>query len=379
MSESPWKKTTLGETLTLQRGFDLPQRHRQQGSVPIVSSSGVSGFHNQPIVKGPGIVTGRYGTIGEVFYIRENFWPLNTTLYVRDHKRNDIQFLFYLLRTVDFKTHSGKSGVPGVNRNDLHKIEVMVPPIEEQRAIATVLSDVDDLIAALDKLIAKKRAIKQATMQQLLTGETRLPGFREEWSRIKIEDVAEIVSGGTPSTQIAEYWNGTIPWCTPTDITRTEGKFLFGTERMISKSGLMASSARLLPIGTLLLCSRATIGEVKLAAIPVATNQGFKSLVAKSLANNEYLYYAISTMKQRMIERAIGSTFLEISTKDLGMLEILLPPLSEQEAIASVLSDVDAEIVALEARRDKTRVIKQGMMQQLLTGRIRLVDPEQAP
>ncbi len=181
MLDSAWKTVNLKGVATLQRGYDLPHRERKPGPVPVVTSSGVSDTHAEARAFGPGVVTGRYGTIGEVFFIQEDYWPHNTTLFVKDFHGNDPLFIAYLLRTIDFQLHSGKSGVPGVNRNDLHELTVRVPStLPEQRAIAAALSDVDALIAALDKLIAKKRDIKQAAMQQLLTGKQRLLGFIEE-------------------------------------------------------------------------------------------------------------------------------------------------------------------------------------------------------
>ncbi len=256
----------------------------------------------------------------------------------------------------------------------LRQFELLVPSsFSEQRAIATALSDVDALLHELDRLIAKKRDLKQAAMQQLLTRQTRLPGFHAEWEVRRLGDVAEIVSGSTPRTNEPSYWNGGIKWCTPTDITRCAGKYLAETERTISREGLNNSGAVLLPVGALLLCSRATIGELKISDTPICTNQGFKSLVCKPEVSNEFLYYKLLTMKQQMIERAFGSTFLEISTRNVSSLEVEIPAHDEQTAIGTVLSDMDAELAALEARRDKTRDLKRGMMQELLTGRTRLV------
>jgi type I restriction enzyme S subunit len=171
-----WPETSLGDVATLQRGFDLPTRLRQRGSVPIVSSSGVSGWHDQAMVKAPGVVTGRYGTIGEVFFETADFWPLNTTLWVSNFHGNDARFIYYLLQRVDFASHSGKSGVPGVNRNDLHSEMVSLPElVTEQRAIVEALDDVErDLAALLDRL-AKAQGVKTGITQQLLTGRTRLP------------------------------------------------------------------------------------------------------------------------------------------------------------------------------------------------------------
>ena len=191
-------------------------------------------------------------------------------------------------------------------------------------------------------------------MQQLLTGKTRLPGFSGEWEMTTLGEVADIRSGATPSTQIGAYWNGPIPWCTPTDITATPGKYLLATERSVTAAGLASCAASLLPVGALLLCSRATIGEIKIATSPVCTNQGFKSLVCKHNVFNEFLYYLLLILKPQMIERAIGSTFLEIGKRDVASIELFVPTYTEQRAIAAVLSDMDAEIAALENARTKS-------------------------
>jgi type I restriction enzyme S subunit len=143
---SEWQEGKLGDFITLQRGFDLPARIRSPGTVPVVSSSGISDFQSQAQAKAPGVVTGRYGTIGEVFYIETDYWPLNTTLWVNDFKGNHPRFVYYLLRTVDFQSCSDKSGVPGVNRNDLHDLPVSIPQPREQREIARVLGTLDDKI-----------------------------------------------------------------------------------------------------------------------------------------------------------------------------------------------------------------------------------------
>lgn len=270
-------------------------------------------------------------------------------------------------------TTESTHGTKRVPMDGLYALAIHLPELAEQRAIAAALSDVDALLGGLDRLIAKKRDLKQAAMQQLLSGQTRLPGFHGEWEVKQLGDLAEIVSGGTPRTDEPSYWNGGIKWCTPTDITRYAGKYLTETERTISRDGLDNSGATLLPIGALLLCSRATIGEVKIAAVPICTNQGFKSLVCRPETSIDFLYYKLLTMKQQMMERAFGSTFLEISTRNVHSLAVAAPSPEEQAAMATVLSDMDTELAALEARRDKTRALKQAMMQELLTGRTRLV------
>ena len=291
----------------------------------------------------------------------------------------DNEFLYYALFPLRNKMLELAIGTTflEISKSALQSIEVIIPAdIIEQTAIAGALSDVDSLISSLQKLIEKKKAIKQGAMQELLTGKKRLPGFSGEWSKQQLGDICNIVNGGTPSTSIAEFWNGKILWCTPTDITSCSTKYIYTTESKITESGLKASSATLLPKGALLLCSRATIGEVRIAGNTICTNQGFKSLVVHQNISNEWLYYMVHVLKFNMLEKAIGSTFLEISKKDLAELDIIVPEFTEQKAIAQVLSDMDSEIELLEKKLAKYQQIKQGMMQELLTGRIRLVDAD---
>lgn len=141
-----WDEVELGDVVTLHRGYDLPSSQRRSGTIPIVSSSGITGYHDEAKISPPGVVTGRYGTLGEVFFIEEPFWPLNTTLYVSDFHGNDARFVSYFLQCQSIATQGGASAVPGVNRNVLHRMPARRPPLGTQRKIAAVLSAYDELI-----------------------------------------------------------------------------------------------------------------------------------------------------------------------------------------------------------------------------------------
>ena len=194
----------------------------------------------------------------------------------------------------------------------------------------------------------------------------------EDWDIKLVSDLCDIVSGGTPSTANPTFWiKGDIPWCIPSDITETSGKYLYKTDRNITSLGLSKSSANLLPEGSLLLCSRATIGEIKVAKTEITTNQGFKSLVCHSV-DNEFMYYKVLTLKEQLLQLSTGSTFLEFSKKDISRLQIDVPKPKEQKAIAGALSDVDGLIESLEKLIAKKRDMKTATMQQLLTGKKRL-------
>jgi type I restriction enzyme S subunit len=286
-------------------------------------------------------------------------------------------YYFLLSRTYldHIKAHAFGSTVRHTSNRSIYSARLAWPQTSEQCAIATALSDVDALLDGLERLIAKKRDLKQATMQQLLTGQTRLPGFSGEWEVKRLGEVADIRSGGTPSTTVPQFWDGSIPWCTPTDITALDGrKYLSDTNRMITRQGLKSSSAEMIPAHSIVMTSRATIGECAINTVPISTNQGFKNFVPFDTTDVEFLYYLLTTQKSGFISLCGGSTFLEIGKTQLAVYQVRLPNTKgEQTAIAVVLSDMDAEISALVARRDKTCDLKRAMMQELLTGRTRLV------
>ena len=299
----------------------------------------------------------------------------NMAAYVLDASRADVRFVHSLLLMKKLGALVATTALPALNGKQLAEMVLALPPLPEQRVIAAALSDVDALLATLDQVIAKKRDLKQAAMQQLLTGEIRLPGFSGEWEMKRLDELAEIRSGGTPSTGEPSFWDGDIPWCTPTDITALNGhKYLHETSRLITPLGLNASSAEMIPAQSVVMTSRATIGECAINAVPLSTNQGFKNFIPFAKTDVDFLYYLLGTQKQGLIALCGGSTFLEIGKTQLAAYEVRLPSTkAEQTAIATVLSEMDAELSVLESRRDKTRNIKQAMMQELLTGKTRLV------
>ncbi len=189
-SVKDWPELPLGDVVTLKRGHDLPAKNRKPGTIPIFSSSGISGYHHEAILHGPGVITGRYGTIGEVFLSRGPYWPLNTTLYVVEFNGNDEVFIYYFLKQIDWEKFNDKSAVPGVNRNDVHKEEVLLPPLPEQKAIASVLSSLDDKIDLLHRQNKTLEAMAETLFRQWFVEEAD-----EGWEEGKLGDVLELVYG----------------------------------------------------------------------------------------------------------------------------------------------------------------------------------------
>ncbi|MGN8401561.1 restriction endonuclease subunit S [Helicobacter pylori] len=196
------------------------------------------------------------------------------------------------------------------------------------------------------------------------------------WQKIRLGDIAEIIGGGTPSTQVTSFWNGSINWFTPTEIGIT--KYVYKSQRTITPLGLKKSSAKLLPIGTILLTSRASIGDCAILKVAATTNQGFQSLIPLEKINNEFLYYLMLTLKNKLLKLASGSTFLEVSPNKIKNLLIPLPPLNEQIAIANILSDVDHYLYSLDALILKKESVKKALSFELLSQRKRLKGFNQA-
>lgn len=249
-----------------------------------------------------------------------------------------------------------------LNVGDMLSFCVPLPPTkDEQKAIAEALSDVDALIEALVELIAKKRAIKQGAMQELLTGKRRLPGFIGEWEERRLGDIALIIMGQSPSSYNYNDKGIGVPLIQGNaDIKdRKTIKRIFTTE--ITKNGYA---------GDIIMTVRAPVGEIATTSFNICLGRG----VCAIRYPNKFLYYALVFRESKWLTLSKGSTFDSVNSIDVSQFIIEIPKvIHEQTAIVEVLTDMDTEIEALETRLAKTRQLKQGMMQELLTGRIRLI------
>lgn len=296
-----------------------------------------------------------------------------------DPAKASSEYLYYLFSSPNLQREildgAIGSSVPGFNLTRLKSIELLLPPKWEQERIAGALADADQLTATLSKLIAKKRLIRQGMMQQLLTGRTRLPGFQSGWTNRRIGDFTNVKAGGTPSTGISRYWNGPIPWMSSGEIHQ---KRVTAVRGRITPEGLKESAARLLPRGTVLMALAGqgkTRGTVAVSRIELTTNQSIAGILPGPEHDPDFLYYNLDTRYDELRGESAGDGGRGgLNLTIIKNLELELPELEEQREIAAVLSDADDELVALERRLELARAIKQGMMQELLTGRTRLVE-----
>ena len=345
----------------------------------ITTTKAISDAYRRTILRAGDLVTPLRGKVGDVALVDEDLAGSNLTRGVAVIAiRPDLNALFFK-QFISSVTTRGRleqsmngSALQEVPIATLRAFKVVFPSTKaEQEAIAEALSDTDGLIESLEQLLAKKRNLKQGVMQELLTGKKRLPGFSGEWVVKRLGDVIEkFIGGGTPSRSNPQYWDDEIPWVTVKDFATFNPRY---SQEAITKVGLQNSASHLIPKGTLITSTRMALGKAVVYEVDVAINQDLKALFPKPVLATQYLYFWFQYYGQSIDELGSGSTVKGISLPDLKKIEFRLPSRPEQTAIAAILSDMDAEIAALEAKLNKARQIKQGMMHNLLTGKIRLV------
>ena len=359
-----WEVISLGELTSFVRSGKSVVK-KELGNYPLYGSTGVISYSQSFEYEGDAILVARVGTAGKVNFVSGKYGVSDNTIIVKFKKNSNIHFFLYQFRKKNLNSLVFGSVQPLITGTQLKNLSVLNPKLEEQRAIAQTLSDVDGLIAALDKLIAKKRNIKTATMQELLTGKKRLPGFGEgksykntevgvipeDWKVIKLGDILKIRHGKSQHEIIDP--NGIYPiLATGGEIGRTNTPLYSDPSVLIGRKG--------------------TIDSPRYMDSPFWTVETlFYSEIFKH-TDAKFVFYKFYLIDWYSYNEASGVPSLNAATiEDINQ---AFAALKEEEcAIATILSDMDGEIAALEKRRAKTQAMKQGMMQELLTGKTRLI------
>ena len=389
MSDIEWIETTVGEYCPFIYGKALPQSKRISGNIPVYGSNGIVDFHNSSCVNTAGVIIGRKGSVGAIHLSEKPFWAIDTAFYIVNDDLEELKFTYYLLQTLGLSEMNSDSAVPGLNRENAHSLKIKIPKDKfhrceigkrlsifdqkiqlntqinqtlEQIAQALFKSwfvDFDPVRAKVQALsdglsleqaeLAAMQAISGKTPEELTALSQTQPDRYAElaetakafpcemvevdgvevpkgWNISTIGQEVETVGGATPSTKEEKFWNnGEIAWTTPKDLSSATSPVLLKTERKITESGLKKISSGLLPIGTVLLSSRAPVGYLSLAQIPVAINQGYIAIKCNKSLNN---YYMLQWCKENLEEikgRASGTTFLEISKTTFRQIPIIVP------------------------------------------------------
>lgn len=381
---SVFSEIQLGDVITFQRGFDITKAEQKFGAVPIISSSGFSSFHNVAKAQGPGVIIGRKGTLGTVHFAPGDYWPHDTTLWVKDFKGNDPHFIAYFIKTLRLESFDVGASNPTLNRNHLHKIRVRFPKNPEiQRKIAAILKVYDDLIETNKRRIALLEKIAEEIYREWFV-RMRFPGYKnanfvkgipEGWEMCKIQDAFQFTGGGTPSKSISSYWaDGTVNWFTPSDITRADGIFLSGSEEKCSEQGLAKSSATLFPAYSIMMTSRATIGTIGINTTSACTNQGFITCIPNERYPLPYLYQWLKLAKPYFEQFCGGSTFPELTKGTFKKLEILTPSKHVADNFAALSNPILSMIEnGLQQNRNLTKT-RDLLLPRLISGKLSVED-----
>ena len=373
-------KYRIKDIFDLSAGGDVDKEHfsaykTSEHRYPIYSNSlenhGLYGYTSNPKYSADSVtITGR-GSVGHAEYREDEFDAIIRLLVMKPKSSNVCaQFVAdYINNCVDFSLES--TGVPQLTAPQIMNVELELPHYDEQKEVTTVLADVSSLIDMLGKQISKKKAIKQGTMQELLTGKRRLPGFAGEWEKTVLGTVNSFYTGGTPSKKREDWWNGDIPWISSCDLTE-DAITSVNINRYISKDAVEHSATRICPKDAVLVVSRVGVGKVAVAPCELCTSQDFTTIVPHR-HNPHFLAYMLIPVMKELAMQAQGTSIKGVTVEDIQKIIMPTPTIDEQNQIVDILANMDSEIEALEQKLEKYRQVKQGMMQQLLTGNIRLV------
>lgn len=388
-----WKDIELGDFLTFQRGFDIVKRDmKEDGSYDVIFSSGFGGKHNEFKVEAPGVVIGRKGTLGSVFYSDTDFWPTDTTLWVKDFHGNNPKFAYYFLPTLKLEQYDCGSANPTLNRNHIHSLEVRIPESPKKQAeIAAVLSSLDRKIENLRRQNETLEAIAQTLFKHWFVNfefpnadgkpykssggamePSELGAIPAGWHVGKFADFFHLFSGGTPKTTIDEYWDGNIQWLSAKDVTSHHKAFILSTEKTITTLGLDKSAAKLLPKYTMVVSARGTVGNYCVLSEQMAISQSNFGVISR---NSDYLFFGhllIMSLIHKLKREAYGSVFDTITTSNFKRLNILVPDVSVLQNFESFVSRTFEKTLLNEQQIQTLTKTRDVLLPKLMSGKLRI-------
>lgn len=325
--KSGWRQATLGDVCELKYGKALKDIDRSGSGYPVYGSNGVVGMHRAALTNGPTIVIGRKGSYGEINVSAESCWPIDTTYFVDSScTSQDLKWLGYRLAALGLNTMNRAAAIPGLNREDAYRQELLLPPIEEQRRIVVVLDAADALRAKRRATLAYVDSITEAIFVDMFGESDRFPTG-------KLGDHVPTTSGGTPSRSRQDYFGGDVPWVKSGELA---SGWVLVTEERITKEAVANSSAKLMPPGTVLLAMYgATVGEVATLGIEAATNQAICCLAPTDEVTGPYLAGFLRSVKDELVRRAAGGAQPNISQTIIRDLDLPLPPIDVQAEYGS--------------------------------------------
>ncbi len=380
-----WQTKQLGDFLQLNYGKSLPVKSRVDGPFPVYGSNGVVGGHNVATVDEPGLIVGRKGSAGNVHYSKQPFCPIDTTFFITqdDAPNVDLDFLYYLLLHVDLRRILGDVGVPGLNREMAYLEKARFPTsLPEQKKIAHILSTVQRAIETQERIIQTTTELKKALMQKLFTEglrnepqkQTEIGPVPESWEVVKLGDVCTFQSGGTPSKQLPDYWEGSIPWVSPKDMKRPR---LSDVADHISQEGLEKGS-KLAPAESVFVVVRGMIlakdVPVALAEVPMAINQDMRAIIPGSRLLSDFLLYAMGAFKRNLFVKVGRSAHgtMTLMSSEVSAFTIPLPDIDTQREIAAAIQNLETKEDVHERKRVQLQDLFRTLLHELMAAKIRV-------
>ena len=297
-----WKTYRLGDICTLNYGKSLTATNRVAGDIPVYSSAGITGSHNVALVQSKGIIVGRKGTVGTVYYSDKPFYCIDTAYYILPNdEKYDFKWLYYRLKSLHLDKLNEDSAVPGLNRETAYAQEFPLPPLEDQRRIAGILGAIDDKIENNRRINTNLELQAQALYKQWFVDN----------STVKLGDVVKTTSGGTPSRSHVEFYAGKYGWVKSKELN---GSFITNTEESITDDAIAKSAAKLLPAKSILIAMYgATVGQYAVLSHPMTCNQAVCALLPNENYPYTYLFMVAKNIKEELANKAIGSAQQNIS------------------------------------------------------------------
>jgi type I restriction enzyme S subunit len=395
-----WRASTWGEEISLEYGKSLRDYRNAGGKFRVFGSNGAIGWTERPLATGPGVILGRKGAYRGVEFSRDPFFVIDTAYYVVPKSDLDMRWLYYAIKYHQLGEIDDGSPIPSTTRSAVYVRELDVPPLPEQRAIAHVLGTLDDLIELnretneileemsralfkswfvdFDPVRAKLEGRPPAGMDAATAAlfpnhfqDSELGQIPKGWEVKPVGEVVSCIGGGTPSTAEPKFWeHGTHHWTTPKDFSSLQAPFLIDTARRVTDAGLAKISSGLLPAGTVLMSSRAPVGYLAIAEIPVAINQGFIAMGPNESASKYFLLNWCQSNMEEIESRASGTTFAEISKSAFRPIPMILPPAKVVDAFTDYVEPFYSHIASnLHESRDLA-TLRDTLLPKLLSGEV---------
>ena len=423
------RTVTVGEFAPFTYGKGLPASKRNPiGRVPVFGSNGIVGYHDSALTDGPTIIIGRKGTAGAVHYSPIPCWPIDTTFFVTDRDASLLRFKYYALRTLGLEHMNSDSAVPGLNRDAAHARELRILAESEQRAIAHILGTLDDKIelnrrmnetlAAMAQTVFKswfidfdpvidnalvagnpipetlqprakiRRSILNGTAER--KGNESLPDSIRQlfpsafeytaeigyipkgWKVGLLDDMIELLSGGTPRTSMAQYWDGNIPWYTAKDAPSLSDVFVIETERKITRAGVENSATKILPAGITVITARGTVGRLACLGIPMAMNQTCYGIRGADSYPDYFTYWNIRMTVDELQQRTHGTIFDTITRHTFQLVDTIIPPIKLADTFETAVQPIMNRILSNLQESRTLAAVRDTLLPKLIAGDLRI-------